>query len=100
MLIPRGRHITELFRALERSPAVAILGARQVGKTTLAQVLASQYQGHTTHLDLEDPDHLARLDEPKLALAPLKGLVIIDEIQRRPELFQVLRVLVDRPDTT
>lgn len=83
---------------LRTHPVVAILGARQVGKTTLARQLAHHFPGPVTRLDLEDPDDLARLTEPKLALESLKGLVVIDEVQRRPELFPVLRVLVDRPD--
>lgn len=84
--------------ALARFPVVAILGARQVGKTTLARRVAAAHPGPTTRFDLEDPDDLARLAEPKLALAALKGLVVIDEVQRRPDLFAVLRVLVDRPE--
>ena len=81
-------------------PLVAILGPRQCGKTTLARQYAeSQAAGAPVwSFDLEDPVHLARLENPKLALEELPGLVIIDEIQRRPELFPVLRVLVDRPD--
>ena len=75
---------------------VAILGARQVGKTTLAQQIVDRHDGPSTYFDLEDPDDLARLDEPKLALQHLGGLVVIDEIQRRPDLFPVLRVLVDQ----
>ena len=83
---------------LALSPIVAILGARQVGKTTLAHQLAERWEGQVTRFDLEDAEDLARLDEPKLTLGRLKGLVILDEIQRRPELFPVLRVLVDRLD--
>ena len=75
----------------------AILGARQVGKTTLARAFAEIWGGPVTHLDLERPADLALLADPELVLAPLQGLVILDEIQRRPELFPVLRVLVDRP---
>lgn len=56
-----------------------------------------RFEGPATRLDLEDPEDLARLEEPKLALAHLEGLVVIDEVQRRPDLFPVLRVLVDRP---
>lgn len=77
---------------------MAILGARQVGKTTLAREIAARHAGPTTRFDLEDPDDLARLGEPRLALGGLSGLVVIDEVQRRPELFPVLRVLVDRPE--
>lgn len=77
---------------------MAILGARQVGKTTLAREIARLQSQPTHHFDLEDPTDLAQLQDPKLALAPLKGLIILDEIQRKPEIFPVLRVLVDRPD--
>ena len=97
MLIPRERHLHELEQALRQAPVVAILGARQVGKTTLARALEARFDGPATRFDLEDPDDLARLDEPKLALGGLQGLVIIDEVQRRADLFPVLRVLVDRP---
>jgi predicted AAA+ superfamily ATPase len=75
---------------------VALLGARQVGKTTLARQVAAERRG-VTFFDLENPADLARLSDPMLALEGLKGLVVLDEIQRRPELFPVLRVLVDRP---
>lgn len=80
-----------------RHPVTAILGARQVGKTTLARTLAARSSAPVTLFDLENPDHLARLQEPLLALQELRGLVILDEIQRRPEIFPVLRVLADRP---
>lgn len=73
-----------------------LTGPRQSGKTTLAREL--QDPSSANYFDLEDPVSLARLDEPMTALRPLRGLVVIDEIQRRPELFPVLRVLVDRPD--
>lgn len=98
-MIPRKRHLERLETLLSRSPVVAILGARQVGKTTLARAVMARWRGPTIRFDLEDPDDLARLDEPKLALQPLEGLVVIDEVQRRPDLFPVLRVLVDRPPT-
>lgn len=68
-----------------------------MGKTTLARALVERQAASATRFDLEDPDDLARLAEPKLALGALDGLVVIDEVQRRPELFPVLRVLVDRP---
>lgn len=70
-----------------------------MGKTTLARQIMERGEEPATRFDLEDPDDLARLDEPKLALAHLEGLVVIDEVQRRPELFPVLRVLVDRPSS-
>lgn len=82
---------------LARHRAVGLLGARQVGKTTLAQAVASRRKGAVAFFDLENPDQLAQLGEPMLALEPLRGLVVIDEIQRRPDLFPILRVLIDRP---
>ena len=80
--------------ALRRSRVVALLGPRQCGKTTLARAFVAA--GSLNYFDLEDPASLARLADPALALRPLKGLVVIDEIQRRPELFPLLRVLADR----
>lgn len=89
------RDILERIRtALGRSPVVVLIGPRQCGKTTLARELLSEDSAN--YFDLEDPLSLARLDEPKTALGPLQGLIVIDEIQRRPDLFPVLRVLVDR----
>lgn len=77
-------------------PICGILGPRQAGKTTLARQYAKSYITEPVHtFDLENPFDLARLDEPYTALSPLEGLIIIDEIQRRPDLFPVLRVLVD-----
>jgi hypothetical protein len=84
---------------LRERPVVALLGARQVGKTTLARELVRRRAGPTTFFDLEDRRDLARLDEPMLALANLRGLVVLDEIQQRPDLFSTLRVLADRPRT-
>ena len=83
-----------ISRALKRSRIVAILGPRQCGKTTLARAVVPA--DSTNYFDLEDPAGLARLAEPDLALRPLRGLVVIDEIQRRPDLFPLLRVLADR----
>jgi predicted AAA+ superfamily ATPase len=97
-MIPRRRHLERLEYLIDQGPVVAILGARQVGKTTLARQLMERHGGPSVRFDLEDPDILARLAEPKLALQDLQGLVVIDEIQRRPDLFPILRVLVDRPD--
>ena len=71
------------------------MGARQVGKTTLA--LASREEGPVTYFDLENPADEVRLADPRLALEPLDGLVVIDEVQRSEGLFRLLRVLVDRP---
>ncbi len=96
-MILRQRHLHILQGLLTRHPVVAILGARQVGKTTLARELMAAWEGPSTRYDLEDPDDLARLREPKLELVSLKGLIVIDEVQRRPDLFPILRVLVDQP---
>ena len=85
----------ELVRAaLKRSRVVALLGPRQSGKTTLARQFVSA--DSLNYFDLEDPQSLARLSEPDTALRPLKRLVVIDEVQRRPDLFPLLRVLADR----
>ena len=79
------------------SKVVALLGPRQCGKTTLAQKYFTQLQGKPeNYFDLENPIDLLRLQDPLLALEELSGLIIIDEIQRIPELFPILRVLVDR----
>ena len=86
----------EVRRKLRQAPVVALLGPRQVGKTTLARQVAKAWRGPTTQFDLEDPRDLARLADPMLALADCRGLVVLDEIQRRPELFPTLRVLADR----
>ncbi len=88
--------LQHLKRLLRQFPVVAILGARQVGKTTLAKLLLDERSGPVELFDLEDPADLARLEDPRLALSRLKGLVALDEVQRRPELFSVLRVLADR----
>ena len=96
MILPRRRHLQTLTDRLRHYPVVAILGARQVGKTTLARQLVDGLSGPATLFDLENPRDLARLDDPLLALESLRGLVVLDEIQRRPDLFPVLRVLADR----
>jgi uncharacterized protein len=96
MIILRSRHLTRLHTLLAESPIVAIIGARQIGKTTLARQLAQQIAAPVTVFDLENPRDLARLEDPLLALEGLQGLVVLDEIQRRPELFPILRVLADR----
>ncbi|MCG8461311.1 MAG: ATP-binding protein [Holophagales bacterium] len=95
-MIDRAGHRDALRDLLEQFPVVGLVGARQVGKTTLARDLAGRQHGSVHHFDREDPRHRARLDDPVLALEPLEGLVILDEVQLRPEIFPVLRVLVDR----
>jgi predicted AAA+ superfamily ATPase len=95
-VIQRSIHLEALREALSRSRVVVLIGPRQCGKTTLARELVPE--DSINYFDLEDPGAVARLDEPMTALAPLRGLVVIDEIQRRPELFPVLRVLSDRGD--
>ena len=96
-MIPRNEHETALRGLLQQFPVVGIVGARQVGKTTLARHLVSDRKPPVHFFDLEDPTHEAALADPKLALESLRGLVVIDEVQRRPGLFPLLRVLVDRP---
>lgn len=84
----------ELTKRLKQSPAVALLGSRQVGKTTLARELKLEKPTH--YLDLERPSDLAKLSDPELYLSQFDGqLVILDEIQRVPELFPILRSLID-----
>jgi hypothetical protein len=95
-MIQREFILSTLKNALIRSRVVVLVGPRQCGKTTLARHLLSE--DSVNYFDLEDPASLARLDEPMTALSPLRGLVVIDEVQRRPDLFPVLRVLVDRKD--
>ena len=87
---------TAVHAALRRSPAVALVGPRQVGKTTLARSLLGP--GSPNWFDLEDPQVEAQLATPMVALKDLRGLVVIDEVQHAPELFKVLRVLIDRPE--
>jgi predicted AAA+ superfamily ATPase len=98
-VIPREAHLHRLAELLELFPVVGIIGARQVGKTTLARQYAGARPQPVRHLDLESPRDLAMLDDPLLALEGEKDLGIMNEVQRRPDLFEVLRVLVDRPGT-
>jgi predicted AAA+ superfamily ATPase len=95
-LIPRKRHEKAVIRLLDHFPVVAILGARQVGKTTLAQQIMEVRKGPVERFDLEDPADLARIKDARLALSGLRGLVVLDEVQRRPDIFPILRVLADR----
>ena len=93
VLLPRAAQAV-VRDALQRSRVVLLIGPRQCGKTTLARQFASPESAN--YFDLEDPLSLRRLDEPMTALRPLRGLVVLDEVQRRPDLFPVLRVLADR----
>ena len=93
-MIDRKADIRLVQTALKRSRVVALLGPRQCGKTTLARQFVPAKS--LNYFDLEDPTSLARLDQPDTVLRPLKGVVVIDEIQRRPDLFPLLRVLADR----
>lgn len=93
-MVARERYLERLRKALGRSPVVALLGPRQCGKTTLArQLLAPEAP---LYFDLEDPVIAHLLEQPMTALRSLRGLVVIDEAQRQPALFPVLRVLADR----
>ena len=94
-MISRKRYINELNSAIHRAPIVSLLGPRQCGKTTLARLFGEKHQA--TYFDLESIPDQRRLQNPELMLGSLAGLVILDEIQLMPELFSVLRVLVDRP---
>lgn len=98
-MIIRQTHLLQLADKLANFPVVALLGPRQVGKTTLARQLAAQWPGPVKHYDLEDPDDQARLVDPAFVLRPLTGLVVLDEIQLRTDLFALLRVLADRDGT-
>lgn len=93
----RSEQVRRIRRMLSNHRVVGIIGARQVGKTTLAREIVKQHKGPATVFDLENPDDLSRLSEPMMALRDLRGLIVIDEVQRVPELFTVLRVLADRP---
>ena len=93
-MIERYHLSNQIHLALERSRVVSLIGPRQSGKTTLAQTIVPPTSGN--YFDLEDLSSLARLDQPLLTLRELTGVVVIDEIQRRPDLFPLLRVLADR----
>ena len=93
-MLKRPQLLARLRTGLRTSPAVALLGPRQCGKTTLARQLSGA--SRSTYFDLENPVDLARLSEPITALESLRGLIVIDEVQRHPDLFPILRVLLDR----
>ena len=96
MIVARPEAIRRLAHSFRVHPAVTLLGPRQCGKTTLAGLFAAG-EPRSTVFDLERMADFRRLDHPELALGPLRGLVVVDEIQRRPELFTALRPLLDRP---
>ncbi|MEI2783018.1 MAG: ATP-binding protein [Candidatus Competibacter sp.] len=96
-MLDRPSYFAQLATAVRRSPVVALLGPRQCGKTTLARLFGETRQA--IYFDLESQPDQRRLQNPELALGALEGLVILDEIQAMPELFNALRVLVDRPQT-
>jgi hypothetical protein len=93
----RQLFIDTAVAAFNHAPVVVLLGPRQSGKTTLARQIAQcgalPFDPGLACFDLEDPAQVERLANPRLALGPLRGLVVIDEIQRRPDLFPILRVL-------
>ena len=93
-MIRRRHYLEAIRRVLAHNPVCALLGPRQCGKTTLALQFAKQRKSH--YFDLETATGMAQLTNAELTLTPLTGLVVIDEIQRRPELFTLLRPLADR----
>jgi predicted AAA+ superfamily ATPase len=92
----RDRYLKQIDLDFQVQPIVILLGPRQSGKTTLARQYAKSQPQAIHYFDLEDPADLAALADPKLTLSSLAGLIIIDEVQRLPELFPILRVLVDQ----
>jgi predicted AAA+ superfamily ATPase len=92
MLLPRSALVNQIRHSMRIYPVTALIGPRQCGKTTLARQIA----GAGEYFDLEDPISERRLAEPAMALRPLRGIVVIDEIQRHAQLFPLLRVLADR----
>ena len=96
-MIARKREIKAFTGLIARHPIVGIIGARQVGKTSLAREIIKRTKKPVSYFAMENPEDLARLQDPMLALGGLKGLVVIDEVLRLPELFPVIRVLINRP---
>lgn len=94
-MLDRPSYFSQLTKAAKRSSITALLGPRQCGKTTLARKFGKKHRA--TYFDLESQPDRQRLQNPELMLGSLQGMVILDEIQEKPELFPVLRVLVDRP---
>jgi len=90
-------YLQEIERKFKTHPVVAILGPRQCGKTTLARMYIERDPALPIHyFDLEDPIDIARMENPKLSLESLQGMIVIDEVQYLPELFKLIRVLVDK----
>jgi len=96
-MIKRKKEIDTIQKLLKRYPVIGIIGARQTGKTTLARQIAAQDKRPCAYFDLENPEDISRLSDPMMALKDLNGIVIIDEIQKYPDIFPVIRVLADRP---
>jgi len=95
----RKKYLDLIKEKLSYLPAVAILGPRQCGKTTLAKQFANKIKNKEVHFfDLEDPNDLRRLENPSISFEDLNGYIVIDEIQRKPELFPILRVLIDKKE--
>ncbi len=99
MKVRRAHHIRVIRGLLRDNPVVAILGPRQIGKTTLARQILSAWRGRKAFFDLEDEVDRRKLQDPGLVLRDLTGLVVLDEVQQLPEVFRLLRVLSDRPRT-
>ncbi len=95
MSIERNLLLSKIREEYEVHKVCALLGPRQCGKTTIAKAYASELSENVHFFDLENPIHLARFENPMTSLQDLEGLIIIDEIQLRPDLFPILRVLVD-----
>jgi predicted AAA+ superfamily ATPase len=96
-MISRPSYLTQLTRAVKRSPITSLIGPHQCGKTTLARMFAASK--HSTYFDLESQPDARRLQNPELILGSLQGIVILDEIQEMPELFRTLRVMADRSNS-
>lgn len=98
-MIKRKEEIGGILNLLKSHPVVGIVGARQVGKTTLAHQVVARAKRPYSFFDLENPEDISRLSDPMMALKALKGLIVIDEVQRYPDIFPIIRVLADRPKT-
>src|SRR5690606_10749440 len=94
VLVERGHLLERVRSSLSAVPVTVLTGPRQSGKTTLAREFLRE--DSPNYFDLEDPVALARLEQPVTSFGGLDGLIVIDEVQRRPDLFPVLRTLVDR----